>query len=189
MIESYYVHESSIIDNDVKIGNNTKIWHFCHVQNGAVIGENCTIGQNVYIGKNVKIGNNVKIQNNVSVYEGVSIEDNVFIGPSVVFTNDPFPRSVHADGNEVKYKETHIEFGASIGANATVVCGHTVGKYALVAAGAVVTKNVAPYILVAGIPARQKRYVCECGQPLNAELCCDKCRAAYSMADDKIERI
>lgn len=150
---SYFVHESSYIDNEVKIGHNTKIWHFCHVQSGAVIGERCILGQNVNISNNVIIGNDVKIQNNVSVYEGVEVEDGVFLGPSCVFTNDLTPRARYPKGHE-NYKKTLIREGASIGANATIVCGHTVGKYAMVAAGAVVTKDVPDYALAAGVPAR-----------------------------------
>lgn len=150
---SYYVHESSYIDENVKIGDNTKIWHFCHVQSGAVIGENCSLGQNVNISNNVCIGNEVKIQNNVSIYEGVEIEDGVFLGPSCVFTNDLTPRARYPKGHE-NYKKTLIREGASIGANATIICRHTIGKFALVAAGAVVTKDVPDYALVAGVPAR-----------------------------------
>lgn len=149
----YFVHESSYIDDKVKIGDHTKIWHFCHVQSGAVIGERCTLGQNVNISNNVIIGNEVKIQNNVSVYEGVEVEDGVFLGPSCVFTNDLTPRARYPKGHE-NYKKTLIREGASIGANATIVCGHTVGKGAMVAAGAVVTKDVPDYALVAGVPAR-----------------------------------
>ncbi len=148
----YFVHESSYIDDDVTIGNNTRIWHFCHIQNGACIGENCSIGQNVNVSNNVKIGNNVKIQNNVSVYEGVIIGNDVFLGPSCVFTNDLTPRARYPKGHE-NYKKTIICDGASIGANATIVCGHVVGKYAMVAAGAVVTRDVPDFTLVAGVPA------------------------------------
>lgn len=150
---SYFIHESSYIDENVVIGDDTKIWHFCHIQSGAVIGEKCSLGQNVNISNNVHIGNEVKIQNNVSVYEGVEIEDGVFLGPSCVFTNDLTPRARYPKGHE-NYKKTLVKEGASIGANATIVCGHTVGKYAMVAAGAVVTKNIPDYALAAGVPAR-----------------------------------
>lgn len=149
---NYFVHESSYIDDGAKIGENTKVWHFCHIQAGAVIGDNCSLGQNVNIANNVHIGNEVKIQNNVSVYEGVEVEDGVFLGPSCVFTNDLTPRARYPKGHE-NYKKTLIREGASIGANATIVCGHTIGKYAMVAAGAVVTKDVPDYALVAGVPA------------------------------------
>lgn len=149
----YYVHESSYVDDNVVIGEDTKIWHFCHIQSGAVIGEKCSLGQNVNIANNVHIGSEVKIQNNVSVYEGVEIEDGVFLGPSCVFTNDLTPRARHPKGHD-NYKKTLVKEGASIGANATIVCGHTVGKYAMVAAGAVVTKDIPDYALAAGVPAR-----------------------------------
>lgn len=150
---NYFVHESSYVDEDVIIGEGTKIWHFCHIQKGANIGAGCSLGQNVNISSNVVIGNGVKIQNNVSVYEGVEIEDGVFLGPSCVFTNDLTPRARYPKGHE-NYKKTKVCEGASIGANATIVCGNTIGKYAMVAAGAVVTKDVPEYTLVAGVPAR-----------------------------------
>lgn len=149
---SYFIHESSFIDDDVVIGEGTKIWHFCHIQSGARIGENCTLGQNVNVSNHVKVGNQVKIQNNVSLYEGVELEDGVFCGPSCVFTNDLTPRAEFPKG-AAGYKRTLVKHGASIGANATIVCGHTIGEYAMIAAGAVVTKDVEPYTLVAGIPA------------------------------------
>ena len=149
----YFVHESSYIDEDVKIGAGTKIWHFCHVQKGARIGENCSFGQNVNVSNNVIIGNDCKVQNNVSLYEGVELEDGVFCGPSCVFTNDLTPRARYPKGRK-GYKRTLIKEGASIGANATIVCGNTIGDYARVAAGAVVTKDVPAYTLVAGVPAK-----------------------------------
>ncbi|MCI8984438.1 MAG: N-acetyltransferase [Lachnospiraceae bacterium] len=150
---SYFVHESSYVDDNVTIGNNTKIWHFCHIQSGAEIGEDCTLGQNINVSNNVTIGDHVKIQNNVSVYEGVIIEDGVFLGPSCVFTNDLTPRARYPKGRN-RYKTSVVCEGASIGANATIVCGNRIGRYAMVAAGAVVTKDVPEYALVAGIPAR-----------------------------------
>ena len=146
-------HESSYVDADVKIGEGTKIWHFCHIQKGARIGKNCSFGQNVNISNNVIVGNDCKVQNNVSIYEGVVLEDGVFCGPSCVFTNDLTPRARYPKGRE-GYKKTLIREGASIGANATIVCGHIIGKYAMVAAGAVVTKDVPDYALVAGVPAK-----------------------------------
>ena len=162
-MSSYFVHESSYIDEDVEIGEGTKIWHFCHIQKGAKIGKNCTLGQNVNVASHVTIGNDVKIQNNVSVYEGVELEDGVFCGPSCVFTNDLTPRARYPKGRE-NYKKTLVKEGASIGANATIVCGHTIGKYAMVAAGAVVTKDVPDYALVAGVPAVQIGEVDEQGK-------------------------
>lgn len=151
--KNYYVHESSYIDPGVTIGEHTKIWHFCHIQSGAEIGAGCSLGQNVNVAANVRIGDYVKIQNNVSIYEGVELEDGVFCGPSCVFTNDLTPRAQYPKGRE-NYKKTLIKEGASIGANATIVCGHTVGRYAMVAAGAVVTKDIPDYALAAGVPAR-----------------------------------
>ena len=170
----YFVHESSYIDDNVKIGDGTKIWHFCHVQKGAIIGENCTIGQNVNVACNVVIGNNVKIQNNVSVYEGVELEDYVFCGPSMVFTNISAPRSKYPKGNSV-YEKTIVKWGASIGANATIVCGNTIGRCAFIAAGAVVTKDVEDYALLVGVPAKKMGWVCECGSVLKKDLKCNKC--------------
>ncbi len=149
---SYFVHESSYIDKDVEIGEGTKVWHFCHIQSGARIGKNCTLGQNVNVSENVRIGSGCKIQNNVSVYEGVELENGVFCGPSCVFTNDLTPRAEYPKG-KAAYKKTLVKEGASIGANATIVCGITIGRYAMVAAGAVVTKDVPDYTLAEGVPA------------------------------------
>ena len=167
---SYYVHESSYIDDDVIIGDGTKIWHFCHIQSGAKIGKNCSFGQNVNISNNVKIGNGVKIQNNVSVYEGVELEDYVFCGPSCVFTNDLTPRAKYPKGQE-EYRKTLVKEGATIGANATIVCGHTIGKGAMIAAGAVVTKDVPNYALMMGAPARQVGYVDPWGNNAKENTC------------------
>lgn len=176
-MSEYFVHESSYIDEDVEIGKDTKIWHFCHVQKGARIGVGCTIGQNVNISNNAVIGNDVKIQNNVSVYEGVEIEDGVFCGPSCVFTNDLTPRAKYRR----EYEKTIVKRGASIGANATIVCGHTIGRYAMIAAGAVVAKDVPDYALMSGVPARQKAWVCECGYKLAENLKCPECGKEYSL--------
>ena len=150
----YFVHESSYVDDNVSIGDNTKIWHFSHIQSGAKIGKKCSIGQNVNIANNVKIGNSVKIKNNVSVYEGVELEDYVFCGPSMVFTNIKVPRSEFPQKGKEFYQKTLVKKSASIGANATIVCGVTIGEYALIGSGAVVTKNVPPYSLIVGNPGR-----------------------------------
>lgn len=164
-MEKYFVHESSYIDDDVIIGEDTKIWHFCHIQSGARLGKGIIIGQNVNISNNVTIGNRVKIQNNVSVYEGVTIEDDVFLGPSCVFTNDLTPRAAYPKGRE-NYVKTLVKEGATIGANATIVCGHTIGRYAMVAAGSVVTMDVSDYSLVQGVPAKICGRVDEAGKIL-----------------------
>ena len=152
--ENHFVHESSYIDENVEIGNNTKIWHFSHIQSGSIIGRNCSIGQNVNVGNNVKIGDGVKIQNNVSVYEGVELEDYVFCGPSMVFTNIKLPRSEFPQRGNQFYAKTLVKKSASIGANATIVCGVTIGEYALIGSGTVVTKDVPAYALVVGNPGR-----------------------------------
>lgn len=176
----YFVHESSYIDDNVTIGEKSKIWHFCHIQSGATIGIQCSIGQNVNIANNVNIGNGVKIQNNVSVYEGVELEDYVFCGPSMVFTNDLTPRSKFPKG-PAEYKKTLVKYGASLGANCTIVCGITIGKWAMIAAGAVVTKDVPDYALVAGVPAKKVSWVCECGVPLKNGLHCFHCNRKYQI--------
>lgn len=178
-----YIHESSYVDDDVIIGDNSKIWHFCHIQKGARIGDNCSFGQNVNISNNVKIGNCVKIQNNVSVYEGVELEDYVFCGPSCVFTNDLTPRAKYPKGN-LNYKKTLVKKGASIGANATIVSGHSIGEWALIGAGAVVTKDVPAHALMIGVPARQIGWVCECGEILDKNLKCSECNRRYIINDD-----
>lgn len=184
----YSIHESSYIDENVEIGEGTKIWHFCHVQKGALIGEKCSLGQNVNVSNNVKIGNGVKIQNNVSVYEGVELEDHVFCGPSMVFTNDLTPRSKYPKGAE-GYKKTLVKYGATIGANATVVCGNTIGKWAMIASGAVVTKDIPDYALMAGVPAKQIGWVCECGEVLKEGLLCESCGRKYILEDEKLKEI
>ena len=184
--KDYFVHESSYVDEDVQIGIGTKIWHFCHVQRGARIGNNCSLGQNVNVGNNVRIGNGVRVQNNVSIYEGVELEDNVFCGPSCVFTNVMTPRA-HFPVHGV-YAPTLVKEGASLGANSTVVCGHTVGRSALIAAGAVVTKDVPDYALMAGVPARQIGWVCECGKKLGDTLECD-CGRRYRKCGDTLCQI
>jgi UDP-2-acetamido-3-amino-2,3-dideoxy-glucuronate N-acetyltransferase len=152
--KDYFVHESSYIDENVLIGEGTKIWHFSHIQSGSEIGKNCSVGQNVNIGNNVKIGNHVKIQNNVSVYEGVELEDYVFCGPSMVFTNIKLPRSEFPQRGSKYYSKTLVKKSASIGANATIVCGVTIGEYALIGSGSVITKDVPSYSLVVGNPGK-----------------------------------
>jgi UDP-2-acetamido-3-amino-2,3-dideoxy-glucuronate N-acetyltransferase len=160
-MNSFFVHQTSIVDDFCKIGKNTKIWHFSHIMQGATIGENCSIGQNVVISNGVIIGNNVRIQNNVSVYEGVMCEDDVFIGPSAVFTNVINPRSMISRKHE--FKKTTVKKGASIGANATIICGNTLGEYCFIGAGSVVTKDIPAYALVVGNPGRQKGWMSEFG--------------------------
>ena len=174
MVKEYFVHESSYVDEPCQIGKNTKIWHFSHIMSGAVIGSDCNIGQNVVISPDVILGNNVKIQNNVSVYTGVVCEDDVFLGPSCVFTNVINPRSHISRKNE--YRKTLLKKGCSVGANSTIVCGHTIGKYALIGAGSVVTKDVPDYALVKGNPARVSGYVCYCGEKLNFVNDTAKCK-------------
>lgn len=179
--ESPYVHESSCIDPDVQIGEGTKIWHYTHISRGARIGRDCTLGQNVFIGENVRIGDRVKIQNNVSVYRGVELGDDVFCGPSCVFTNVDRPRSgFPTDASE--YQTTPVGEGATIGANATIVCGHRLGAYCFVGAGAVVTKNIPAHAVVYGNPARIHGWVCACGAPLEFDAeraTCSACGRNY----------
>lgn len=185
MEKDYFVHESSYVDEGCTVGAGTKIWHFSHVMKGCAIGENCNIGQNVVISPGVVLGKGVKIQNNVSVYTGVVCEDGVFLGPSCVFTNVINPRAFIERKSE--YRKTTVKEGASIGANATIVCGHDIGRYAFVGAGAVVTKNVPDYAMVYGSPARVHGYVCRCGEKLNfadgAATCC-ACGMKYEMNKD-----
>jgi len=176
---NYDIHPTSQIDDDVEVGTGTKIWHFSHIIAGSKIGKNCSIGQNVVIGPEVKIGNGCKIQNNVSVYKGVTLEDYVFCGPSVVFTNVINPRSEIKRMSEIK--TTLIKKGASLGANCTIVCGHTIGSYAFIAAGAVVTKDVPDYALMMGNPARQKGWLCQCGNKLDGKYQCPQCGSKYKI--------
>ena len=179
---AYFAHESSFVDQPCEIGAGTKIWHFCHVMAGSAIGRNCTLGQNVVVSTGVRIGDGCKIQNNVSLFTGVILEDNVFCGPSLVFTNVVNPRSEIARKHE--FKQTLVRGGASLGANATIVCGVTIGRYAFVGAGTVVTRDVADYALVVGNPARQTGWMCRCGNKLavsGERTQCPTCGAAYRM--------
>jgi len=185
---AYFVHVSSYIDEGTSIGNGTKIWHFCHIQKGAEIGKNCSLGQNVNVANNVKIGNGCRIQNNVSIYEGVELENDVFCGPSCVFTNDLTPRAKYPKGT-VGYKKTLVCEGASIGANATIVCGHNIGPWAMIASGAVVTKNVPAHALMAGVPAKRIGWVCECGEVLKNGLTCATCNRKYIETEDGLKEI
>lgn len=188
---NYFVHESSYVDEPTEIGSGTKIWHFSHVMAHTKIGERCSIGQNVVISPHVTIGNNVKIQNNVSVYEGVVLEDDVFCGPSMVFTNVTTPRSGTPRNTAADYAPTIVKRGASIGANATIVCGHTLGEFAFVGAGSVVTRDVPPYAMVYGNPARVRGYACECGVKLDFRddrAACENCERTYEKHGDAVRR-
>jgi len=189
--KSFFVHPTSVVDEGAQIGSGTKIWHFCHLMSTCKIGENCNIGQNVSIDNNTIIGNGVKIQNNVSVYNGVIIEDDVFLGPSMVFTNVINPRSFIERKNE--FKKTIIRKGSTIGANATIICGIEIGDYALIGAGAVVTKNVAAYALMVGNPARQRGWVSEAGITLHFNndnnAICPETQKSYKLENGRISPI
>ncbi|MFD2161864.1 DapH/DapD/GlmU-related protein [Paradesertivirga mongoliensis] len=190
-MDKYFVHETAIVDQGADIGEGVKIWHFSHIMSNCKIGEGCNIGQNVVISSGVQLGRNVKIQNNVSVYEGVSCDDDVFLGPSMVFTNVTNPRS--AINRRGQYLTTHVGKGASIGANATIVCGHDIGKYAFIGAGAVVTKTVKEYALVVGNPARQLGWVSEYGHRLDFKetsiAICHESGQEYKLENDSVTRI
>jgi UDP-2-acetamido-3-amino-2,3-dideoxy-glucuronate N-acetyltransferase len=187
--KKYFVHESSYVDEPSSIGEGTKIWHFSHIMPKATIGKNCSLGQNVNVASDAVIGNNVKIQNNVSVYDGVVLEDDVFCGPSMVFTNIINPRSFVNRRNE--YKKTVIKRGASLGANVTVICGNTVGEYALIGSGAIITKDVPAYALCYGNPIRQYGWVCKCGTKLTTEdedhFICPECKKTYTIKNDALQ--
>ncbi|MFQ9145419.1 MAG: acyltransferase [Odoribacter splanchnicus] len=191
MKQKYFAHETAVIDENCQIGEGTKIWHFSHIMTGCVIGTNCNIGQNVVISPEVVLGNNVKVQNNVSVYTGVTCEDDVFLGPSCVFTNVTNPRS--AVNRKSQYAGTHVGKGATIGANATVVCGHDIGAYAFIGAGAVVTKHVPDYALLVGNPARQLGWMSEYGHRLyfdNEGIAeCPESHEKYQLKDGKVFKL
>lgn len=181
---NYFVHESSYVDEGAVVGEGTKVWHFSHVMPGAVIGEKCSLGQNVNVGGKAVLGNNVKVQNNVSIYDRVIIEDDVFCGPSMVFTNVFNPRSHISRKDE--YMATLVKRGATIGANATIVCGHTIGRYALIGSGAVVTKDIPDFALIYGNPARRHGWVCQCGTKLDLQgqtAECKTCGDKYKLVD------
>jgi UDP-2-acetamido-3-amino-2,3-dideoxy-glucuronate N-acetyltransferase len=185
-----HVHPSAVIDDDVVLGEGTRVWHFVHVSSGARIGERCVLGQNVFVGPRVRIGSGVKIQNNVSVYEGVEIGDDVFLGPSCVFTNVLNPRAFVERKHE--FAPTRVGRGATVGANATIVCGHDLGEYCMVGAGSVVTRGVRPYQLVVGNPARHLGWICACGVRLPSApgtQRCTACASSYRVAADACERI
>lgn len=187
---SFFSHPTAVIDEGCRIGNGTKIWHFCHIMPGCEIGENCNLGQNVVVSPNVKLGKNVKVQNNVSIYEGVICEDDVFLGPSVVFTNIMNPRS--AVSRKEKFITTLVRKGASIGANATIICGNEIGRYAFIGAGAVVTKPVPAYALVTGNPARQTGWMSEYGQKLifeNGKAVCVESGQEYRLENNKVSKL
>jgi len=190
-MENYFAHETAVIDDDCEIGLGTKIWHFSHVMTNSKIGVNCNIGQNVVVSPDVVLGNNVKVQNNVSIYTGVICEDDVFLGPSMVFTNIINPRSAVIRKDE--YKQTLVKKGASIGANATVICGNEIGEFALIGAGAVVTKQVLPYALVVGNPSKQIGWVSEYGHRLNFDknglATCVESGENYQLSNNKVVRI
>ena len=193
MKNNFFVHESSYIDENCNIGKNTKIWHFSHIQSNSKIGKNCSIGQNVNVGNKVIIGDNVKIQNNVSIYEGVELEDYVFCGPSMVFTNIKVPRAEFPQRGSEFYEKTLVKYGASIGANATIVCGNTIGKHSLIAAGSVVTKPVKDYAIVAGNPARFIGWISESGKKLKFDsegiAICSQSKDQYKLKNLIVKKI
>jgi UDP-2-acetamido-3-amino-2,3-dideoxy-glucuronate N-acetyltransferase len=191
MEKNYYNHETTIIDEGCIIGEGTKIWHFSHIMKNCKLGKNCNLGQNVVVSPDVILGNNVKVQNNVSIYTGVTCDDDVFLGPSMVFTNVINPRS--AINRKSEYMKTHVGKGATIGANATIVCGHDIGAYAFIGAGAVVTKEIMPYALVVGNPAKQLGWMSEYGQRLRFDkegfAVCSESGEKYQLAGGKVEKI
>jgi UDP-2-acetamido-3-amino-2,3-dideoxy-glucuronate N-acetyltransferase len=186
-VSDYFIHESSYVDEGCRIGAGTKIWHFSHIMSGAIIGDNCIIGQNVNIGSKANLGNRVKVQNNVSIYDDVIIEDDAFCGPSCVFTNVFNPRAFIE--RKLEYRKTIVKKGASIGANATIVCGVTLGEYCFIGAGSVVTKDIPAYALVFGNPSKQKGWICKCGIKLTPDLMCSACGEKYKKTEHGIDAI
>ena len=189
MNNNFFVHDTAVIDDNCTIGIGTKIWHFTHLMSGCVVGENCNIGQNVVIGTDVILGNNIKVQNNVSIYTGVTCDDDVFLGPSMVFTNVINPRS--AINRKDQFLKTHVGLGATIGANATIICGHNIGKYAFIGAGAVVTKSVPEYALLVGNPAKQIGWMSEYGHQLNFNTdniaVCTESKMIYKIENNQVK--
>ena len=182
-----FIHETAVVDDDVQIEEGVRIWHFTHVSNGARIGARSVLGQNVFVGRGVRIGSGVKIQNNVSVYAGVTVEDDVFLGPSCVFTNVLTPRA-HIERKD-EFAPTRVGRGATVGANATIVCGHDLGEYALIGAGSVVTKHVPPHAVVVGNPARRRAWACRCGEVLPHDGVCARCGDRHRITEDRCERV
>lgn len=185
----WFAHETACVDDGAKIGDGTSIWHYSHISSTADIGEGCTLGQNVFVAGGVKVGNKCKIQNNVSLYEGVELADFVFCGPSMVFTNVQRPRCKYPQRGSEFYAATPIGEGASIGANATIVCGHSIGRHSFIAAGSVVTKDVPAHAIMMGVPARQHGWACECGASLREDLSCPACERKYIKTDDGLDLI
>ncbi|MCP4676969.1 MAG: N-acetyltransferase [Deltaproteobacteria bacterium] len=179
-----FIHETAIVDQPCEIGEGTKIWHFCHLMTGCRIGERCILGQSVFVGSRAVVGNGVKVQNNVSIYDDVEIEDDVFLGPSMVFTNVSTPRA-HVERKD-QFARTLVRRGATIGANATIVCGHTIGEYAFIGAGSVVTKDVPDHALVVGNPAKSIGWMCRCGERLPVNLVCRACGDSYALTEEAI---
>lgn len=191
-MQDYFLHETSVVDEGTEIGAGTQIWHFCHISKNSRLGANCRLGQNVYVDANVTIGAGCKLQNNVSIYNGVTLEDEVFCGPSCVFTNVTTPRAFVDRRSE--FAQTLVQRGATIGANATIVCGHTIGRYALIGAGAVVAKDVSPHALIVGVPGRHIAWVCKCGEILGkigelGQKTCARCNSTYRINEGSCDAV
>ena len=182
-----FIHETSVVDDGAEVGQGSRIWHFSHISRGATLGVRCVLGQNVFVGPDVSIGDRVKIQNNVSIYSGVSIADDVFLGPSCVFTNVRTPRA-HIERKD-EFAPTQVGRGVTVGANATIVCGHSLGEYALIGAGAVIIEDVSPHAVVVGNPGRQIGWACQCGEVLSASLVCARCGDEHEVVDERCRRV